>query len=186
MLMWSHSWLLSTWTSLSEARGLGEYRPNRHTHRAMIFKHLVTYFCHAPCTLIHTIYLSLLPPVIPHFPQHHFSTFLPPPLPSWTCETGAMLGKRSTRTCACLDCDRICNVRYGCSTLLHRTHHDAPLHTITYHDTSTHHDTITHHSPWHTIPVHTSTPWHTSTHHRDAILLSRKSPHWLFVQAYCM
>jgi hypothetical protein len=99
----------------------------------------------------------------------------------------ARLGKWSTRTCACLDCDQICNVRYDYSILLHRTHHYTPL-TMTHHDTSSHqytpwhhytHDTTCHYMPVHTIthdtpshhdiPVHTITcqyiPLHASTHH---------------------
>ena len=107
---------------------------------------------------VHTFYLSLLPPVFPYFPPHHFSTFLPPPLPGQTCKTAARLGKWSTRTSACLDCDQICNVQYGYSTLLHRTHYYTPWRTITHH-----------HSPWHTMTtLHTITcqytPSHTITH----------------------
>jgi hypothetical protein len=97
-----------------------------------------------PPAPIHTIYLSLLPPVIPNFPLHHFFTFLPPPLPGRTCETAASLGKWSVRMCACLDCDQVCNVRYGYITLLHRTHHYTPSLTKTHHDTSTHYYTSVH------------------------------------------
>lgn len=162
MLIGSHCWLLSTWASLAEVMLLSEYQLNRHAQGAVIFKHLVTYFSCAPCTPLGIAYPYNLPvPVascLSKFSPAPFLHFSASSSPCQTCKTAARLGKWSMRTSACLDCDKICNVRYGytpCYTGHTMMHYYTPSltmttgqHTITHQYTPGH--SSTHHTLWHT------------------------------------